>query len=272
MKLIKIAVVGALLLSGASVLAQGRGGGMMGGMFGGRMAQMDGFLLMSPDVQKDLKITADQKTKIDLAGEAMRAAMPGFGGGRGGGNRGGGGQPPVAPPAGGPPAGGMNFDPAAIQEAMKKQNDALLAILDDTQKARIKQIGIQVAGANALMREDIQKDLDLKAAQKASLLDLQNKQQEATMQLFQAMRNQEMTREEMQEAMAKNNDILKVEALKVLTEEQKKKFEAMQGPKFEGQANMFGMGRGGGRGPGGGQGGGQRPPAGGGAGARPPLA
>ncbi|MCG9895158.1 MAG: hypothetical protein MH204_06750 [Fimbriimonadaceae bacterium] len=258
---LKAIAVASLALAASLSMAQGRPGGMGMGMMmqGGGMG--DAMLLNSPDVQKDLKLTDEQKSKL----EAIRTeAMAGFGGGRGQG-----GQRPQGQAQGGQAQGGQRPGAVDWQARMRELNDKTMAVLTDAQKARLKQIGIQVAGGRALMRDDVQKDLDLRAAQKQQLKALNDSFQAGMMTMFQQMRDGSMSREDMQATIERNNKILDAEAVKVLTPEQKTKFEAMKGPKFEGQVVQMGFG--GGRQGGGRQGGG-RQGGGGQGGARPPAA
>lgn len=283
--------LGLLAVAGAALAQPGGGrGGMM------NMQMPDAFLVMQPDVQKDIKLTEKQLADITAAQAKlaekypwMRMMMgggrgqggPGAGGGRGQG--GGGGATGVGAGAGqggqqgqgggggrGQGGGGFQgFDPAQMADAMKEAEKAITDVTTDEQEARLFQIAVQTAGGRALFREDVQKKLDLKAAQKKSLTDLQTGMNSANMELFQRMRDQEITREELTAAMTKNTEILNAEALKVLTADQKTAFEAMKGAKFEGRVNQ-GMGggrQGGAGGAGGGRQGGNR-----GGGATPPPA
>lgn len=243
-----ILVVGAVMVAALSFAqgggGQGRGGGFGGGQFGGRGGGSDTGYLSSPDVQKELKLTTEQIASITKIQEEARnerqAAMQNA-------------------------AGGDRTEMMKMMQDMQKKTDAKIAgVLNADQNKRLKQIGIQQAGGRALFREDVQKDLNLTAVQKKSLADLQTKNQENMQQMMQSMRDQSMTREEMQAAMEKNNKSMNDEALKVLTAEQKTAFEAMKGPKFEGKIQMGG-GRGGNGG--GGQGGGRGGATGGGTGA-----
>lgn len=214
-------VAGSVLLAAMS-LAQGGGGQrmMMGGGGG------DSMLLGSPDVQKDLKMTEAQIKDVKAIQDAQRQEMMDmFQGGGGGGDR--------------------EEMMKQVQAMMKKSEDKIKAVLNADQNKRLKQIGVQTSGGRALYREDIQKELALTATQRKALMDLQTKNQESMMALFQSMRDQSMTREEMQAAMEKNNKSQSEEALKVLTAEQKTAFEAMKGPKFEGKIQMGGRGGGG---------------------------
>lgn len=269
--------LGLLAVAGAALAQPGGGrGGMM------NMQMPDAFLVMQPDVQKDIKLTEKQLADITAAqaklvekypwmrmmmGGARGQGGPGGGAGRGQGGGAGAGQGQGQGQGGGRGQGGggfQGFDPSQMADAMKEAEKAITDVTTDEQEARLFQIGLQTAGGRALFREDVQKKLDLKAAQKKSLMDLQTGMQSANMELFQRMRDQEITREELTAAMTKNTEILNTEAVKVLTAEQKTAFEAMKGPKFEGKVNQPGMG--GGRG----QGGGPRPGGGNGSGGATP--
>lgn len=270
--------LGLIAVAGAALAQPGGGrGGMM------NMQMPDAFLVMQPDVQKDIKLTEKQLADITAAQAKLAEKYPWMrmmmGGGRGqGGARpggaGGGGATGVGAGAGqgqqgqgGNRQGGggfQGFDMAQMADAMKEAEKAITDVTTDEQEARLFQIGVQTASGRALFREDVQKKLDLKGAQKKSLADLQTGMQSANMELFQRMRDQEITREELTAAMTKNTEILNTEAVKVLTAEQKIAFETMKGPKFEGRINQPGMGGGRGQGgprPGGGGGGGTPPPS-----------
>lgn len=266
-------VAGLMVAFGAAIAQPGPGGGR--GM-GAMMQPSYTFLINQPDVQKDIKLTDQQKTDLAAKQQALIEKYPflrmmlsaprpqGQGGAAAGGAAAGGGQRPGG--AGGPqrPGGGFGqFDPEQMQTAMKEAEKGINDILTDEQEARIFQIGVQNDGGRALFREDVQKKLDVKAAQKVKLQELQTGMQSATMELLQRMRDQEITREEMTAAMTKNNEILGTEAVKILTADQAAAFEKMKGAKFEGKITQMGMGGRGGR-PGGGGG------AGGGGGTPPP--
>jgi hypothetical protein len=277
-------VAGLMVAFGAAIAQPGGGRGM-----GAMMQPSYTFLVNQPDVQKDIKLTDQQKTDLTAKQTALTEKYPflrmmlsaprpqgaaGAGGaGAGGGQRQGGGGAGVGAGAGagggqrqgggqgGPGGGGFGqFDPSQMQDAMKEAEKAIKDILTDEQEARIVEIGVQNEGGRALFREDIQKKLEVKAAQKIKLQELQTGMNSANMELFQRMRDQEITREELTAAMAKNTEILNTEAVKVLTADQAAAFEKMKGAKFEGKIQQFGMGGRGGRGPGGPGGGGGTPP------------
>jgi len=226
----KFVVVTALVVSTALVFAQGGGGGGGrgggGGGFGG--GQRGGFgggfgagvhnLANRADVQRDIKATEDQKTKIAALNETMREEMRGAFGGFGGG-------------------GGERPDMNAIRTAMEKMNEKgkteLAKILDAGQMKRIDEIQIQLAGANALLLPAVQKALGLSPDQISKLTALQQKQQEANMSIMEKQRNQEISREEAQAAREKNTKALADEFNKVLTPEQQDKFKGMAGAPFK---------------------------------------
>jgi hypothetical protein len=192
----------------------GRGQGMR--MMGGGDSSGMQLLFGNPrqparkDVQTDLNLTDDQKSKLEAAGQKMmddfRAMF-----------QGGGGQP----------------DQDAIKKVMDTAKAEVAKILTKEQTARLREINIQLVGTSAAMFPDVQKDLGLTDDQKTKLKDLQTKQGEAMQALRQKMRDQEITMEEFQDANKKNNDTMKTEIGKVLTADQQTKLKAMGGKEFK---------------------------------------
>ena len=163
-----VVLVAAALSAGAALAQRGGAGGQRGGggfrMMGGAGAS-NTRLLRRNDVQKELKITAAQKTKLqELGSQGFGGGQRGGGGGAagGGGQRGGGGQ-------------GGGFDREAIMKAMAEREKNTLAVLTKTQQTRLKEIGLQMNGGRALMGEELQKELGLKASQKKELMGLEEK-------------------------------------------------------------------------------------------------
>ncbi len=240
------AAVGAATLSFAqNPPRQGGGGQRPGGGFGGGMMGMMGgglqplsFMMFREDVQKDLKITAEQKTKMDaLREEQMAGFRPGGGGQGGGGAVGGGGQR-------GGGAGG--FDMEAIRARMKEADTKVLALLTEDQKKRSRQIQIQLSGLNAFLDESVATELGLRASQKRDIEDLQTKMSEANRATLMRARNQEISMEDAQKTNEANSKIALEEAMKLLNDEQKTKFTEMSGPKFDAQPQPMGRRGGGG--------------------------
>jgi Spy/CpxP family protein refolding chaperone len=187
-------------------LAAAQGGGQRGGQRrGGGNTELT--LAARADVQKELAVTDDQKTKIaDLntkANEARRAAFQ----------------------------NAQQMDPAERAKIMAdmraQQKKDLAGVLNDGQMKRLGELLLQREGYNALGQESVQKDLGLSSDQVSKIKDLMQKAQEANAALRQ---NQDMTREERTAAQQK-----------VLTSDQDAKFKSMQGKPF-----TFDTGNGGG--------------------------
>jgi hypothetical protein len=239
-----LALVG--ILAGSAMAQRGQGGGdrgqgggmqrggMMGGMQGGLMQGNQMMLLQREDVQKDLQLTAEQKTRLQAANEKMtgqmRDAMQGM--------RGGGG------------------DRTAIQETMQRLQTAsereVNAILTPAQQKRLLEIQIQLSGPRALLLPAVQKVMELTDDQMAKIRDLQQQHQQANAA---AMRNAAGNREAMQASREKNDAVLAAEIDKVLTAPQRAKLKELTGRPFVADAAPAGQ-RGGGGGRGGGRTGG----------------
>jgi len=218
---------------------QGGGGmGQRGGMMG--MNVTKSMLLSRNDVQKDLKITAEQKAALEKAQADQRAKM----------------QARMEEMRNG---GGGGGDFTAIREEFEKMakdaDDAAMKVLDKDQQARLGQIQIQFDGIKVILKPEMQKELGMKADQKKRLDELQEQQQAANTAIMQRMRDGELSREELAPLMEQNNKALDAEFEKVLNDEQKAKLKEMQGAKFtrdpkddEAMRNMGRGGRGGGGG------------------------
>lgn len=223
-KLVAIFSVMALV---AGALAQGGGRGGFGGQrggFGGGPLQ----LLMRDDVKDELKLTSDQTTKVtDLQAkqrENMRDAMQNS---------------------------GIQFGPDMSDADRKKIADVMAKLNADVQKEvdgiltteqgkRLKELTVQRAGVGIANNPAFQAELGITDDQKTKLGDLQKKQQAAMMSLFQ---NQDMSREDRQAAMEKNNKIMTDEIGKILTDDQKKKITEMGGAPFTFKDQPRGGGR-----------------------------
>lgn len=217
MNLKKMLLVAATATLAIAAMAQGGGQGRRGFM----QNFNDPYMLLSrEDVQKDLAITDDQKTKITDATEkanqkrqeAMQAARDSAGG-----------------------------DFQAVMKAMQPINEKLTAenwsnvgsVISADQTKRLKEISIQMQGNSVVMtNKDVQKDLSVTDEQKTKFTDLQAKQQTAMQELFQKMRDGEVDRSQMPEIMAKNRKVMEDEINKVLTETQKSKLKDMAGKPF----------------------------------------
>jgi Spy/CpxP family protein refolding chaperone len=246
-----LAVAALLAAAADSACAQGGGGrGGRGGRgfgFGGRGRTIHQIQIAQlPEVQANLKITDEQKTKIaDLSDEFDDERRGQFGGGGGGGGGFGGGFSEEARAA----RAKMNADYAA------KLNE----LLDEAQQKRLQEIYVQVNGTSLLTGDDmIAGELKITDEQKGDLQTALEDQRQAMMDAFQGW--QDMTNEERTAKIDELNKARDAALLAVLTDEQKQQFEDMKGEKLEidmtqlqgGFGGRGGFGGGGRGGPGGG--------------------
>jgi hypothetical protein len=243
------ALVAAALMVGALAAGQGQGqargmGRRMGGFGGGNNST---FLLRRTDVQADLQLSADQKTKLD----ALMTSMRGNRGNRGAGGQGGQG-------GGTPPTDAERQARRAEMESQRAEMQKNVnAILTPAQTSRLKEISIQLSGNMAIMQDDVQSNLGLSVDQKAKVKSLQDKMSEASQSIFQKMQDNSITRDDAMKSFQKNGEVMKEELGKVLTRSQAEKLKSMGGAPFkadpsESQGFGGGFGRGGGRRGGGG--------------------
>jgi len=218
MKKIILSIV--VMMAAVASFAQG-GGGRQGGMMAG-LQNNPLMLLTREDVQEDLGLNSDQKLKVAefFAPDAMRERMMSVF-----------------------QNSGMSFEDMRSEEGRKKMQDIMTKQMDSMKKEveswltpeqtkRVVEISLQVNGFRSILNKDVAKSLEITSAQQAKIDGLQKASGEAMQALMQKMRDQELSREEMQEKMKKNNDIMNVELGKVLTDNQRAKLTEMGGKKF----------------------------------------
>jgi Spy/CpxP family protein refolding chaperone len=231
-KMIGLTLVGlavGMLSSNVALAQRGRGRGGFG-RGGFRMGPTQ--LLGMEQVQKELKLTDEQKDKIK---PILDEANP-FRGGGGGGNF-------------------QNLSEeerrARFEEMQKKSEEAgkkAVALLTDDQKTRFKQVEIWSNGTLSTLTQDegVAKDLAVTDEQKSAFKTISEevgKKMGEIFPKFQGASQDEQTklREEMDQ-IRKDGE---AEALAVLTPDQASKFEKLKGPKFElDRSQMFRGGRG----------------------------
>lgn len=210
-----------------------------GGFGGGPGAGGAAGLLMMAEVQKELSITDEQKEKVTKALEGLRP-QPGQ-------------------------AGFGNFremteeQRTKAMEEFRKQADernkkteaALKEILTAEQQKRLGELRVQREGVAGLSRGEIAEKLELTDEQKGKLRELAD----AARPNFgqgggRPAAGEAVDREKLMAEMTARREKLNADSLAVLTADQKAKWEAMQGKKFEFPAFNFG-GRGGAGAPGG---------------------
>jgi len=194
----------------AAAMAQ-RGGGMFGR--GGGTAQ----LLGRHDVQKELNLSDDQKTKLEALRQKQREDMQAF-------------FQANAPADGGRPD--MSKLQPEMEKMRKDQQKEVDAILTADQSKRLKEISIQLGGVGVITRPEIQTDLGFTDDQKAQVKSLQDKQQAAMQEIREKMQSGELDREQMRPLMEKNRKIMDDELGKILTEAQKAKLKELGGKTF----------------------------------------
>lgn len=209
------------LTMASAAWAQGQGGrggrGGFGGFGGGGAGAST--LLRSEQVQKELKITDEQKGKLDALREEARG---GGGGGRG---------------------GFQNLQNASDEEREKivaemrkraeERDKKAEAVLNPEQTKRLKEISLQVreqVGESGIADPEIGKELKLTDDQKASVKTIQDESRKQ----MQGLRGQGGgDREERMKKMTEIRKATNEEYLAILTDDQKAQFAAMKGAKFE---------------------------------------
>ena len=218
-----------------------------GGGFGGFGGGFDAFLLATPEVQKELGVSDEQKGLIEDMMTDLRNQTQ-----QGGRNQGG--------------AGGFqNFQNLSeeeraklmeegrkrMEEFNKKTDEMINMVLEKTQVERFAQLRLQRAGVAALERPDIAEKLVLTQEQKDKMKKIRDdsRPDPSAFANFQNMSDEE--RREAFTKMREKGEKANADILAVLTAEQKETWTKMQGKKFE-FPQQQGFGGFGGRRPGGG--------------------
>jgi Spy/CpxP family protein refolding chaperone len=198
--IIRVAVVGLVLM-----LAQGvvRAQGFFGGFRGNPL-----MLLGQESVQKELKLTDEQKTKADELRQKSREKMQEI----------------------------FQGDEGERQKKMQELNEenrkAVAAILNPEQTKRLKEITYQQRGATALADPEVVKALNLTDEQQGKVKTINEETQAAMRELFTPGQAPD------EDARNKMNDLRKSSGEKLmalLTPEQKSKWTALQGEPFKGE-------------------------------------
>lgn len=227
-----------------------RGMGMMGGGMGGGMGRGGmGMLLQVEQVQKEIKLTEDQKAELkklnDAAREEFRKAMEEF--------------RDLSPEE-----ARQKFQEnrekyqQQAQQRAKEMTEKLGQILKPEQMTRLNQIEMQLAGVQVLQRPEVQEKLGLTDDQKSQLKTIQEEMQSKMQELFPRRGDdegerpsREEMRERMQQAWQKMAELRQETEKKckaVLTDEQRPKLVELMGEPFElDRSALRGMGPFGGR-------------------------
>jgi hypothetical protein len=214
-----------VLATAAPAMAQGGGGGRRGGGFGAPGGGGGLFMLMIPEVQKELKL---EETQVEL----LRGLFPPRGEGRRGGF-------------------GEDFRNLSPEEQQKRiaafraeqekqqaeQEKKIAEILDAKQNTRYKQLKIQQAGIRAIGQKDIATSLKLSADQQSKVAAALAAEDTARREMFAGFRGGgDGQRPDIDAIRQKMTDLRTSTDAKlnaVLTMPQKTSFTAMQGAAFK---------------------------------------
>lgn len=120
------------------------------------------------------------------------------------------------------------FDQMAA--AAEKKVDA---VLNDEQRKRLQEIVVQVLGGRALERADVTAALALNDEQKKKIKAVFESEDQRRRDLFEQARDGNLQREQIFTKFRELQTTINTEALAVLTDEQKAEFEQMKGAAFE---------------------------------------
>lgn len=216
-------VLAAVLIAGSWAEAQDREGRRRGrGGFGrGPRGPETYMLLLSAQVQKELKLSEEQVVEIQkVADETRQAMMTFFAGFR-----------DLSREEREEKREEMREKRKEMTQDIQKKIDALMT---DAQKKRFGEIRLQAEGIRALVSEKVTAALKVTEVQRQSVRDLIETQREMQRELFRARRglNEEEREAKMAELRELNQETQKA-AMEILSEEQRTQFAEMKGEAFE---------------------------------------
>ena len=214
----KLLAAAVLALSTTTVTAQDQGHAKAS-RFSGESPNDPSYLLASESVQKELLLTDSQKASFQKLREEESKTHP-FARGI---------------------IGLSNDDiQKKVEQHAKENRDRVAKILTPKQNARLNEINIQMAGVAALSFEDVAGKLDLTAEQQAKLKYLadearakQTKLNDTYNSPTAAGQKSSRGREDYKKQLSQITAERKNESLALLTDEQRAKFQKLQGEKFD---------------------------------------
>jgi Spy/CpxP family protein refolding chaperone len=196
-----VAMVSQVAMAQAQGQGQGQGRRGRGGMFGPPTA---GRLLGAKEVQDALKLTDDQKTKIDKINEDSRAKMrEAFQGG--------------------------SPDRDKMMEVAKETSEKINEVLDAGQQKRLVGIMIQVNGAAAVADPSVAKELNITEDQKKKLQEVR----EGVRSELEKLRDDSGSREDRMKKVQEIQDDVNKKIVAELTSEQQAQLESLKGEKVD---------------------------------------
>jgi Spy/CpxP family protein refolding chaperone len=169
-------------------------------------------LYANETVQKDLALTEAQKESIKSISDDFRSSMRDL---------------------------SQEDRQSKMPELRKAMEDKIAVVLTDKQKARMKEIRLQVQGPAALSTKEVAAALKLTDDQAQKIADLNKSLDDARREAFQGGGGGDPdAREKLATLRTETNDKI----LAVLSSEQKASFEKMQGAKIDLPAGGFGRG------------------------------
>lgn len=209
------AVVATLALSASTVSAQPAGNGF-GGRASGGSPQEPSYLLGSESVQKELKLSEQQKATLKkMRDEEENGNHPFFRG-----------------------IIGKSSDETqkVLEQHAQEARERIAKVLAPEQMNRLNEINIQVVGVDALNYDDVAKALGLTAAQRDELKNLADETRRKLAELNATNGRLPANDARRQAWKAKQDEIIaerKTSSLALLTDEQKSNFDKLQGEKFD---------------------------------------
>ncbi len=190
--------IGIIAVGFAQPRPAGQGQPPQGGMRMGGGSGTTGLIRRS-DVQKELALTAAQKTKIEAALKTTR------------------------------PKEGEKFDRAKMEAAMKKAEATINATLTAAQKSRLKQLSYQRMGVAGVMMPEVATALGLTSTQKTKITGIYQAEMKKVIGTPKPGERPQFDRAKMEAAMKR----IETQVNAALTATQKSKWTAMKGKPFK---------------------------------------
>lgn len=219
-KVHQVILLAALVASTSAAQAQERG---PRGAGRGAGAPTGAMLLGQKSVQEDLKLSEEQVKQVAEFSAKQRESFSGL------------------------RDASREERAKAFTESREAGQKAVATILNDEQRARLKQISLQLAGPAAFSDPEVAEKLGFSDEQKKSIEEIQSSNREEMRSLFQ---NADGNRAEAFRKVQSARKAAEEKLTGLLTDEQKTKWQELTGKKFEGRLEGpggFGRGRRGGR-------------------------